>query len=218
MTGERNPAQNRWLRFYNNFVYESLPAVYNALDWATLGAWWRLVRRALDEVPPGQRVLEIGFGPGRLQVELARRAALCVGLDLARGMCQYTHQRLQRAGLNSRVTQGSVYDLPYPAHSFDFVVSTFAFSGFPEGSRALDEMARVTAGGGSVVLVDIGLPQDGNRLGTMLARLWERMGDSLYDLPQMMQKAGLELVTFKEFGPGRHIRTVVGQRASDQSL
>ena len=207
-----SPAQGRQLRFFNDVIYEGFPAAYNALDWLTFGAWWRLVRQALAYVPPGGRVLEIGFGPGRLQVELARRADVCLGLDLAWGMCRFSRRRLLQAGLPSRLVRGSVFTLPYPSDSFDTVVSTFAFSGFPEGALALDEMVRVTAAGGCIVLVDIGLPGDGNRLGVLLARLWEGLGDFLYDQPQMMEAAGLAVTVFEEFGPGNHIRAVVGRK------
>jgi ubiquinone/menaquinone biosynthesis C-methylase UbiE len=155
--GERTAAQERWLRFFNAVLYNALAPVYNGLDWLTGGAWWRLVSRALDYVPQGGRVLEIGFGPGKLQVELARRSERCVGLDLAWGMCRYTQRRLRRAGLAARITQGSAFVLPYPEGAFDAVVSTFALSGLPEGADAVCEMARVTAPGGRVVLVDIGL-------------------------------------------------------------
>ncbi|HEC23402.1 MAG TPA: class I SAM-dependent methyltransferase [Chloroflexi bacterium] len=165
-TEKRTPAQEWWLRFFNEVVYNSLAPAYNALDWLTFGAWWRLVRRALDYVPDGGRVLEVGFGPGKLHVELSRRADRCFGLDLAWGMCQFTRRRLRRAGLVSRITCGSVFELPYPGGAFDTVVSTFAFSGFPDALRAMREVARVTGPGGRVVLVDIGLPSDGNRAGT----------------------------------------------------
>jgi ubiquinone/menaquinone biosynthesis C-methylase UbiE len=184
------------------------------MDWLTFGAWWRLVRRALDHVPPGGRVLEVGFGPGKLHVELARQADCCVGLDLAWGMCRFTQRRLGRAGLVSRITRGSAFELPYPPRSFDVVVSTFAHSGLPDGTDVMGEMARVTDVGGRVVLVDIGLPNDNNRAGTFWARLWERMGDFLYDQSTMMQVVGLDVVTFEEFGPGNHIRAIVGTKQS----
>ena len=210
--GERTAAQERWLRFFNAVLYNALAPVYNGLDWLTGGAWWRLVSRALDYVPQGGRVLEIGFGPGKLQVELARRSERCVGLDLAWGMCRYTQRRLRRAGLTARITRGSAFALPYPEGVFDAVVSTFALSGLPEGAAVVGEMARVTRPGGRVVLVDIGLPTDGNRSGVFWARLWERLGDYLYDQPAMMTQAGLRVVTFETFGPGQHIRAVVGER------
>jgi ubiquinone/menaquinone biosynthesis C-methylase UbiE len=214
MTDPNNhtPAQERRLRFWNAVVYNALAPVYDSLDWLTLGAWWRLVQRALDHVPSGGRVLEVGFGPGKLHVELARQAELCVGLDLAWGMCRFTQRRLAHAGLVSRVTRGSAFALPYPVEAFDTVVSTFAISGLPNAGSALDEMARVTCQGGCVVLVDIGLPLDGNRAGTFWARLWERMGDYLYDFPALMADSGLRVSAFEEFGPGNHIRVVVGQR------
>jgi ubiquinone/menaquinone biosynthesis C-methylase UbiE len=170
------------------------------------------VRHALDYVPAGGKVLEVGFGPGKLHLELIRRAKLCVGLDLAVGMCRYTQRRVQQAGFASRIVQGSVFCLPYPRNTFDTVVSTFAFSGFPRSADAMAELARVTRVSGRVVLIDIGLPGDLNRTGVFWARLWERMGDFLYDQPLLMKQAGLNVVSFEEFGPGCHIKAAVGEK------
>ena len=208
----RSSSQERWLCFFNNVVYQTLASVYNSMDWLTFGIWWRLVQRALDFVPASASVLEIGFGPGRLHVELARRSSLCVGLDLAVSMCHYTRRRLQHLGLNNRITRGSVFALPYPPNAFDVVVSTFALSGFPRGADAMREMARVTKVGGRVVLVDIGLPSSNSRAGVFWARLWESMGDFLYEQRELMQQVGLKNTVFKEFGPGQHIRAVVGEK------
>ncbi|MBZ0295883.1 MAG: hypothetical protein K8L99_25210, partial [Anaerolineae bacterium] len=67
---QRSVSQERWLAFFNSVVYNSLTPLYNSIDWITFGAWWRLVRHALDYVPAETDVLEVGFGPGKLQVEL----------------------------------------------------------------------------------------------------------------------------------------------------
>ena len=212
------PQNNRGLRFFNEVVYELMPAYYNAMDWLTFGAWWRLVRVALDYVPEEGKLLEIAFGPGRLHEELAQRAEFCVGLDLAWGMCRFTKQRLQRAQLPTKIVQGSVFNLPYADNCFNTIVSTFAFSGFPNGQKALHEIKRVTAVNGQIIFVDIGLPTDSNRLGTFFAKLWQKMGDYLYDIPQMMQDEGLTITTFKEFGPGKHIRVIVAQKETAVSI
>lgn len=208
----RTMAQERWLRFFNQVVYATLAPAYDAMDWLTLGTWWRLVSRALDYVPAGAQVLEVGFGPGKLHAQLVRKARVRAGIDLARGMCRFTQRRLRRDGLPNHLVRGSAFALPFPTSSFDIVVSTFAFSGFPDGSDALREMARVMRPGGRVVIVDIGLPRDSNRAGIFWARLWEKMGDFLYDQPAMMLEAGLEVTTYEEFGPGSHIRAVVGAK------
>jgi hypothetical protein len=38
------------------------------------------------------------------------------------------------------------------------------------------------------------------------------MGDFLYDQPELIRQSGLKIVEFEEFGPGKHVRTVVGQK------
>lgn len=209
---KRTASQDQWLEFWNRVVYNFMAPVYNSLDWLTFGAWWRLVRRALDYVPPGKRTLEIAFGPGKLHTQLARQTDQLTGLDFAWGMCRYTKNRLKSHNLESVITRGSVFELPYPTGAFDVVVSTFAFSGFPNAPDAMREMVRVLAPGGHLVLVDIALPSDSNRVGTFWARLWEKMGDFLYDQPALMQDAGLTVTTCQEFGPGNHIRAVVGEK------
>jgi ubiquinone/menaquinone biosynthesis C-methylase UbiE len=208
----RTPAQDRWLRFFNRTLYTTLAPLYDALDWLTLGAWWRLVSQALVYTPTTGSVLEVGFGPGKLQAQLAQRVTFCAGIDLAGGMCRVAQRRLQRAQLTPRLARSSVLALPFPAHSFDCVVSTFAVSGFPQVEAALAEMARVLRPGGRLVLVDIGLPSDGNRVGTFWARLWERMGDYLYDFPALLTASGLHVTTYQEFGPGKHIRALVAEK------
>ena len=67
-------------RFWNP-VYDRLAPLYDAVDWFTGNTTHRLRRRALSYLPlVGSRVLEIGFGSGRLHLELAEAYDLA-GLD-----------------------------------------------------------------------------------------------------------------------------------------
>lgn len=206
--------QIRWQRRFNNVIYDSLAPLYDAMDWLTFGAWWRLVRQALKPIPPQGDVLEIGFGPGKLHVEIAQKVDRSFGLDLAWGMCRLARRRLSRTGLPQRLTRGDALHLPFPDSTFDTVVTTFTLAGLPDSERAVNEMARVLRADGRLVLLGIGLPGDGNRLGTMLARLWESMGDVLYDQRDLISRAGLKLATYREFGPGKHIRLIVAHKHS----
>jgi ubiquinone/menaquinone biosynthesis C-methylase UbiE len=190
-------------------IYDRFARLYDAVDWFTGGTTHRFRRRALPYLPPaGSRVLEIGFGSGRLHLELASRYDLS-GLDRAPGMVRLTHARLAAAGLSSGLCVGSACALPWPDDYFDAVLSTFAFSAIPDAGRAMDEMVRVTRPGGTIVIVDAGRAADGNWLADLLARLWEAMGDYMRDEVPLMEAHGLS-VAREEYGPGGCVHVAAG--------
>jgi len=190
-------------------VYDRLAGLYDAVDWLTGNTTHRLRRRALAHLPPaGSRVLEIGFGSGRLHLELAGRYALA-GTDLAPGMARLAARRLAGRGLASLLAVGNVRALPWRDDHFDAVIATFAFSAIADAGQALDEMVRVTRPGGKVIIVDAGEAQDGNRAAHTLARLWEAMGDYMRDEVPLMKARGLAVVR-EDYGPWRCIHVTVG--------
>jgi ubiquinone/menaquinone biosynthesis C-methylase UbiE len=194
-------------------VYDRLAGLYDAVDWFTAGTTHRLRKRALRYLPPpGSRLLEIGFGSGRLHVELAERYEMA-GLDRAPGMVRLTKRRLAAHGRRSNLCVGSAYALPWPDGRFDAVLSTFAFSAFPDADRALDEMVRVIKPGGKVVIVDAGEAADGNLFARFLAWLWEAFGDYMRDEVPLLEARGLA-VEREEYGPGGCVHVVVGTKAS----
>lgn len=196
-----------WDRAYNR-----LAGLYDAVDWFTGGATHRFRRRALPYLPPdGARVLEIGFGSGRLHLELAKRYQMA-GLDLAPGMVDLTRRRLGARGLVSDLRRGNVEEIPWADESFDAVISTFAFSAFPDADAAMDEIVRLIKPGGRVIIVDAGEASDGNAMARFLAWLWEALGDYMRDEAPLMAARGLA-VQREEFGPWRCIHVTVGIKA-----
>ena len=169
----------------------------------------------LWQLPASSAVLEIGPGPGVLLAQLARRFRLTAGLDLSTGMLQQAQQRLGQAGQPALLVQGDAARLPLAAASFDAVVLTFAFSAFPDGLGAMREMARVLRPGGLAILVDAGLPGDGNRMGVALARGWTLFDDFMRDEAGLMAQAGLVVIERHEFGAFDGIRLVVGRAGQD---
>jgi ubiquinone/menaquinone biosynthesis C-methylase UbiE len=195
-------------RFWNP-VYDRLARLYDAVDWLTGNTTHRLRRPALRYLPPeGSRVLEIGFGSGRLHLELAGRYMMA-GTDLAPGMARLTHRRLAARGLDSNLAVGSVDALPWAGGYFDAALSTFAFSAFPDAGRALDEMVRVTRPGGKVVIVDAGEAADRNRMAHLLASVWTALGDYMRDEVPLMEACGLA-VEREEYGPWHCVHVVAG--------
>lgn len=60
--------------FLDHVIYNRMPGLYDAMDWLTLGVWWRLLSRMLDYIPPGGRVLIGDFSLRPAHADAARRA------------------------------------------------------------------------------------------------------------------------------------------------
>jgi ubiquinone/menaquinone biosynthesis C-methylase UbiE len=125
-------------------VYESrfVPAIFR--EWAP-----HLVQAA--GVVPGQAVLDVGCGTGVVARAAADRMGgrgRVVGLDLNEGML--TVARRLRADIEWR--RGDAAELPFEAGCFDVVLCQAALMFFPDRAKALREMARVAADGGTVAL------------------------------------------------------------------
>ncbi len=220
MSGLRRKEVQLVSQLFNlNAFYDRLaPAYAAAMEVAPV--WRRYTEAVLPHLPDSGAVLEVGPGPGLLLARLSARYPLAVGLDRSSGMLRQAGRRLIRSRLPVRLSRGDATILPIASGSFDAVAMTFALSAIPDGLAVVREIARVLRDpdpgrgrpGGVLVLVDAGYPGDGNLIGTCLARLWELFGDHMRDEADLMEEAGLEVITRREFGVGDSIRLVVGRK------
>ncbi|MBI3977895.1 MAG: class I SAM-dependent methyltransferase [Chloroflexi bacterium] len=129
-----------------------------ATGWALTSFFDRVAAEVAATVATG-RILEVGSGPGRLAVLLARVApSLAItGLDLSPAMVELAARRAARAGLQERVQfeVGDVAALPFPDGSFDGVVSTASLHHWADPARGLAEIHRVLKPGGVALIYDI---------------------------------------------------------------
>lgn len=203
-------------------VYDRLANLYDAVDWLTGNTTHRLRKPALRYLPPENEnknenghVLEIGVGSGKLHVEMASRYRMA-GVDLAPGMARLARRRLAARGLHSNLAVGNAHALPWRDRLFDAVVSTFAFSAFPDAGAALDEMVRVVKPGGRVIIVDAGEASNGNVAAHLLAGAWTLLGDYMRDEVPLMEARGLT-VEREEYGPWSSVHVVVGTRPGEET-
>ena len=109
----------------------------------------------------GSRVLDVGTGPGRVPLAIARVApGLHVeGLDLSPEMVAAAGRNAAEAGLGDRVafTAGDVANLPYEDASFDLIVSTMSQHHWRDPAAGLRELRRVLRPGGQVWIYDFRL-------------------------------------------------------------
>jgi ubiquinone/menaquinone biosynthesis C-methylase UbiE len=109
----------------------------------------RAVPRLLDRVGirPGERVLELGPGPGAFTVEAARRAGpggRLIAVDIQPRMIAQVEARVRRAGLTNVETHvASAHSLPLPDASVDRAFLITVLQEIPDPNRALAELHRV---------------------------------------------------------------------------
>jgi ubiquinone/menaquinone biosynthesis C-methylase UbiE len=91
-------------------------------------------------------MIDIGCGPGHLDVELAKRSKFkVIGLDIDPGARRFFEERMREEGLSDRVSfvEGDAQKLPFPDDSADVIVSRGTLVFIPDIAKCLREVRRV---------------------------------------------------------------------------
>lgn len=101
----------------------------------------------------GGSVLEVGIGTG-LALDYYAPQVRVTGIDLSAEMLAEAEAKARKRGLKNvaGLHQMDARGLAFPDASFDHVAAMHVMSVVPEPEQVLDEMARVTRPGGSVLI------------------------------------------------------------------
>lgn len=207
-------------------MFDGVAPVYELMNTLmTLGIdrrWRRAAVRAAG-LQPGERVLDVACGTGQLTRAAAAEVGATgetVGIDLSPRMIE----RASRRGGSCRFVVGDAMALPFADAGFDAVTLGFGLRNMPDFRRALGEMARVSAPGGRVIVLELAIPTAGlarvlyatwfRRIVPMLGRLARRRGAYRYlplsvggypppvRIAELMREAGLDDVRWSRLTGG----------------
>jgi len=122
---------------------------------------WRTAQNSagflLPKLKSGDRVLDVGCGPGTITMDLAELVAPghVVGIDRSKEVIERARASAEaRALSNLSFEVGDVYELDYADSSFDVVYAHQVLQHLSEPTRALVEMRRVLRDGGWLAVRD----------------------------------------------------------------
>ena len=164
------------LRFFFRLLYHQFAFTYDLV--AATVSFNRWKDWVLSVIPfiEGNRVLEIGHGPGHLQRILLSRNLFTVGIDESAQMGRLAKRNLTRfsdpgtnyiSKLNDQhlaytqinLTRGIAQQLPFPNESFDTIVATFPTE-YITDPRTLTEVKRCLSNGGRLIVLPAALPKN----------------------------------------------------------
>ncbi len=208
-------------------MFDRIAPVYDRLNTLmTFGQDGRWRRAAVDacRLEPGDRVIDVACGTGRLTIALAERVGpfgRVLGVDRSTAMIG-----LARAAARDLVqvefVVGDALALPVDDDSFDAATIAFGLRNLPDFEAGFRELARVVRPGGRVVCLELTQPRPAiwarvfravfGRLAPLAGRLYG-VGDAYRYLPEsldgfpdaahlaaIMRRAGLVDVRVRRFG------------------
>lgn len=143
----------RLLCWFFHLLYHSFAWTYDWIAYVvSLGRWQTWGKTSLDYIQ-GERVLELGFGPGHIQVELTARGKKVFGLDESCQMIRQGTKRMKKAGAPPRLVRAVSQALPFPNDEFQTVLATFPTEYIFSQTTLLEIQRVLTPGGRLVVLL-----------------------------------------------------------------
>jgi arsenite methyltransferase len=155
---------------------------------------------------PGERVLDVGSGPGLLVAEMAEvvgPSGRVTGLEISDSMLALGRHRCADPSIRDRVAfvKADAATLPFPDGTFDVAVSTQVYEYVADLKAALTELHRVLCPGGRALIIDtdwdsiVWNAADQERMQQLLAAWTKRFADPHLPrtLARQLQDAGLRV-------------------------
>lgn len=197
-----NKGKRRQTDFIPALRYHWLTSFYDPIiRWTTRESTFK--SRLIQQIQIGseQRVLDLGCGTGTLTLLIKQTypKTKVFGLDADPKVLQIAEKKITKNGLGVVFDQGMSFELPYPDHSFDAVVSSLMFHHLTLKNklRTLGEIYRVLKPQGQLLIADWGKAQNKiMRIAFLSVQLLDGFKTTTDNvkglLPQLMVEAGFD--------------------------
>ena len=189
---------------------------------------WRRFLVSRIEAGENDTILDVATGTAAVAMELTRRTGCrVVGLDQSEEMLAEGRRRVSAAGLTNRIelVQGRAEQLPFADQSFAGLTFTYLLRYVDEPAATLAELARVVRPGGTIGMLEFGLPRGIARpawelwvraglpaAGALISPGWREVGSFLgpsirdfhrrHDVLELWLAAGIENVQMRRLSLG----------------
>jgi 2-polyprenyl-3-methyl-5-hydroxy-6-metoxy-1,4-benzoquinol methylase len=147
---DESKVQDHFYRKADEFdsIYEddrdSVSRVLDGLFRKSVYARFELTLRKCGDVS-GKKILDVGCGPGRYSVELAKRGAIVTGIDFAESMIVKARRLAESQGVSERSTFKTIDFKEMPAdETYDICIGMGLFDYISQPGGTLEKMNQVT--------------------------------------------------------------------------
>jgi demethylmenaquinone methyltransferase / 2-methoxy-6-polyprenyl-1,4-benzoquinol methylase len=189
---------------------------------------WRRFLVSRIEAGENDTILDVATGTAAVAMELTRRTGCrVVGLDQSEEMLAEGRRRISAAGLTNRIelVQGRAEQLPFADESFAGLTFTYLLRYVNDPAATVGELARVVRPGGTIGMLEFGLPRGIARpawelwvraglpvAGALISPGWREVGSFLgpsirdfhrrHDVLELWRAAGIENVQMRRVSLG----------------
>ncbi len=199
------------LRYFFRLLYHQFALTYDLVAATVSFNRWKDWVMSVIPFIEGNRILEIGHGPGHLQRVLLRRGLIAVGIDESRQMGRLAKHNLRRESFSQsqtilpepdvpvsqlaytqgNFTRGVAQQLPFPNGTFNTVVSTFPAE-YIFDPKTLAEAQRVLVSGGKFVILPGAIITGRGVLDRLLAWIFRITGETPPNLSEIIHERSKE--------------------------